>query len=71
MYELPIIARLARDLVAAQFDAADDPRAPTAARSARRARTAPAAPVRTTSARLLRALADLVEPTRDPRPRSA
>jgi hypothetical protein len=75
MFELPILARQARDLVEAQFSAAEQPRGP-AARTTRGARRAGApAParvrLRVVSARVLRALADRLEPRADARPRSA
>ena len=72
MHELPIVARHARDLVEAQFSAAEQPRGPAGATGARDARRAPAArPLRVASARLLRAVADRLEPRPDARPRSA
>jgi hypothetical protein len=69
MHELPIVARQARDLVEAQFAAAERPRGP--ARTTRARAAAPGGALRSASARLLRALADRVEPRADARPRSA
>jgi hypothetical protein len=73
MHELPILALQARDLVERQLAAADRPRGPAGARAGERtrARRAPAAPLRTGGARLLRALADRLEPRADAQPRSA
>jgi hypothetical protein len=74
MFELPILARQARDLVEAQFSPAEQPRGPAATRTAGGARRAAApAPVRVrvVTARGLRALADRLEPRADARPRSA
>jgi hypothetical protein len=70
MYELPIVARQARDLVEAQFAAAERPRGPARAARARRA-AAHGGTLRSATARLLRALADRLEPRPDARPRSA
>jgi hypothetical protein len=72
MYELPIVSRLARDRVEAQFAAArrgPDPRRAT--RDDASPAAAPRAPLRTASASALRALADRLEPRADARPRSA
>jgi hypothetical protein len=74
MFELPILARQARDLVEAQFAAAERPRGPARATSrAARAGASASAPgaLRVASARVLRALADRLEPRADARPRSA
>ena len=73
MYELPIVSRLARDRVEAQFADADR-RRPDPRRGTRRDRTpttAPRAPLRAASAAALRTLADRLEPRGDARPRSA
>jgi hypothetical protein len=72
MYDLPIVSRMARDRVEAQF--ADAPRrGPDPGRRGREATltTAPRAPLRRTGAAALRALADRLEPRGDAHPRSA
>jgi hypothetical protein len=70
MSELPIVSRHARDLVEDQF-APERARRGRAARPRDRAGSTSRAPVRTTSAALLRALADRLEPRRETSPRSA
>ena len=69
MHELPILALQARDLVERQMTAAERPRGP--APKAPEPRRARVAPFRTGGARVLRALADRLEPGADAAPRSA
>jgi hypothetical protein len=68
---LPILVRQARDIVEAQFTPAAEPRGPAARAAARPTERPATAPVRTAGARMLRALADRLEPCGDARPRSA
>jgi hypothetical protein len=70
MNDLPIVSRHARDLVEDQFAAAPGRRG-RAARQAGRHPTTSRAPVRASSAALLRALADRLEPRRETSPRPA
>jgi len=60
MYELPIVALVARDRMAAQFSEPERPRRRPDATPAAAIRSR--APVRRTGARVLRTLADRIEP---------